>query len=309
MPDWAAFAAATVALTLLLLYFTRRSQRLLDRARIVDSRSEVAGSERGSATETPSTGAPPIDAGDTDVPPVEARDPDTPPAESDGLGGATDDPSDATDDLSDATDDRPVLTTRLLLVNAATSQAVGLAVLAVIAWWTAVPATAFGLGGPHPTLGASALPFLGTPEHVALGVGAGVALAAGNEAAARLGSRVGLAPSDRLRAAMAPGTPAEWVLLLGVALPVVAAFEETLFRGALIGALAAGFAVDPWLLAVGSSVAFGLGHGAQGRLGIAVAGALGVALAALFVATGSLLVPIVAHYVVNAAEFAVHEGP
>ncbi|MDZ5811753.1 CPBP family intramembrane glutamic endopeptidase [Halorubrum sp. AD140] len=104
-----------------------------------------------------------------------------------------------------------------------------------------------------------------------------------------------------------PAPPASWVLLLGVALPTVAVFEEALFRGALVGALAAGFAVDPWLLAVGSSVAFGLGHGAQGRLGIVAAGALGLALAGLFVATGSLLAPVVAHYVVNAVEFTVHE--
>ena len=99
----------------------------------------------------------------------------------------------------------------------------------------------------------------------------------------------------------------EWALLLAVVLPVVAAFEEALFRGALIGALSVGVAVDPWLLVVASSVAFGLGHGAQGRLGIAVAGGLGVALAGLFVATGSLLAVAVAHYVVNALEFVAHE--
>ncbi|WP_144799174.1 CPBP family intramembrane glutamic endopeptidase [Halorubrum depositum] len=264
MPNWAAFALATAALTLSLLYLTRRSQRLLERARIADSRSEVD-VEREFEGERDDADAPP--------------------------------------------DGRPVLTTRLLLANAATSQTVGFVVLVAVAWWTAVPAAAFGIGGAHPTLGFPAFASLGSPALAGLGVAAGVGLAAGNEAAARLGTRAGLAPSDRLRAAMAPGTAGEWVLLLGVALPVVALFEEALFRGALVGALAAGFAVDPWLLAVGSSVAFGLGHGAQGRLGIAVAGALGLALAGLFVATGSLLVPVVAHYVVNAAEFAAHEGP
>jgi len=268
MPNWAAFAAATVAVTLLLLYFTRRSQRLLERARIADGSPADAESGAGrleSETET--------------------------------------------DPPSDPAHGRPVLTTRLLLLNAAASQAGGLVVLAAVAWWAGVPAAAFGVGGAHPTLGAQPVASLGTVGRVGVGVVAGVALTAGNEAAARLGARVGLAPSDRLRAALAPGTAGEWVLLLGVALPVVAVFEEALFRGALVGALAAGFAVDPWLLAVGSSVAFGLGHGAQGRLGIAVAGALGLALAGLFVATGSLLVPVVAHYVVNAAEFALHERP
>ncbi len=170
-----------------------------------------------------------------------------------------------------------------------------------------MPATAFGVGESHPTLGAPAFASLGTPGLVALGVAAGAALVVGNEAAARLGRRVGLAPSDRLRATMAPKTAGEWVLLLGVVLPVIAVFEEALFRGALVGAFAAGLALDPWLLAVGSSVTFGLGHGAQGRLGVVITGALGLVLAGLFVVTGSLLVPIVAHYVVNAAEFATHE--
>ena len=96
-------------------------------------------------------------------------------------------------------------------------------------------------------------------------------------------------------------------MLLGVTLPVVAVFEEALFRGALIGALGAGTGVNPWLLAVGSAAAFGLGHGAQGRLGIVVAGGMGLALAGLFVSTGSLLTVVVAHYAVNASEFAVHK--
>lgn len=292
MPDWAAFAAATVALTLLLLYFTRRSQRLLERARIADSRSVVGDVDRDSTIEGDDAGTRLVEGDEADVGFVEddVGEPDPSPVER-------------------GVNDRPLLTTRLLLVNAATSQTAGLVALGAVAWWTAVPAAAFGIGGRHPTLGAPGIASLGSPGAVALGVAAGFALAAGNEAAARLGSRVGVAPSDRLRAAMAPETPGEWLLLLGVALPVVAAFEEALFRGALVGALAVGFAVEPWLLAVGSSVAFGLGHGAQGRLGIAVAGGLGLALAGLFVASGSLLVPVVAHYVVNAVEFAVHERP
>jgi len=295
MPEWATFALSTVALTLSLLTFTRRSQRLLDRARIVDARGAPVdgdrdGEPRPTDADAPSTD---VDAPSTDVD-ASSTDADAPPTESDAVG--------------DGSKDRPTLTTRSLLADAATSQTAGLALLVAVAWWTAVPAAAFGVGGPHPTFGSPAVASLGTPRLVALGVAAGAALAAGNEAAAGLGRRVGLAPSDRLRAAMAPGTPGEWGLLLGVVLPVIAVFEEALFRGALVGALAVGLAADPWLLAVGSSVAFGLGHGAQGRLGVVVTGALGLGLAGLFVVTGSLLVPVVAHYVVNAAEFVAHEG-
>jgi len=283
MPDWAAFAVATAALTLLLLFLTRRSRRTLESARVVDSRSDVSSVDRGGVGDRDGDRA-----GDVDADHDGDRDSDT-------------DPSPTADQRG-----RPVLTTRLLLANAIVSQAIALVVLAAIAWWTAVPASAFGIGG-HPTLGASALATLGHPGLVALGVVAGVVLAVGNETAARLGARAGVASSTRLREAMAPTDAGEWVLLLAVALPVVAAFEEALFRGALVGAFAVGFAVDPWLLVAASSVAFGLGHGAQGRLGIAVAGALGVALAGLFVVTGSLLTVVVAHYVVNAVEFVIHK--
>jgi membrane protease YdiL (CAAX protease family) len=92
-----------------------------------------------------------------------------------------------------------------------------------------------------------------------------------------------------------------------VVLPLIAVFEEFLFRGVLVGAFAVGFGVSPWLLAVLSSIAFALGHGAQGTTGVAVTGALGFVLAAAFVVTGSLLVVVVAHYLVNALEFLVHE--
>jgi membrane protease YdiL (CAAX protease family) len=90
-------------------------------------------------------------------------------------------------------------------------------------------------------------------------------------------------------------------------LPLIALSEELLFRAALIGVPAAGFAVSPWLLAVGSSLLFALGHGAQGRVGIVVTGVLGFALAAGYILTGSLLVVVAAHYVVNAMEFLLHE--
>jgi len=67
------------------------------------------------------------------------------------------------------------------------------------------------------------------------------------------------------------------------------------------------YGVNVWALAVVSSLAFALGHGAQGRVGVVVTGALGFVLAAGYVATGSLLVVVVAHYVINALEFLVHE--
>jgi membrane protease YdiL (CAAX protease family) len=119
---------------------------------------------------------------------------------------------------------------------------------------------------------------------------------------------LGVGDGERLRSALAPETRRGWIVLLLVVLPVIAGFEELLFRGALVGVVAAGYGVSPWTMVVVSSAAFALGHGAQGRLGVLVTGALGAVLAAAFVVTGSLLAVIVAHYLINALEFVVHEG-
>lgn len=173
------------------------------------------------------------------------------------------------------------------------------AVLAAFAvWYARIPPAALGLGAADLR-----------PRAAALGAGLGVLLFLGNELAQRLAARAGVEVSaaESLRELLAPASLRGWALLLLVVLPLVAGFEELLFRGALVGALAAGYGVSPWLLAAVSSVLFGLGHGAQGRAGVFVAGLLGLALAAALVLTGSLLVPLVAHYVANALEFLVHE--
>jgi membrane protease YdiL (CAAX protease family) len=70
--------------------------------------------------------------------------------------------------------------------------------------------------------------------------------------------------------------------------------EEILFRGALV----------PLLGVIGSSLLFGLLHQVRGRSRIswaAFATVAGLAFAALFRTTGSLLGPIVAHAAINAA--------
>lgn len=185
--------------------------------------------------------------------------------------------------------------TKLLLVNVAFSQGVFAALLLAGAWLTAVPPSAFGLSGPL-------LPALG------LGLVFGAALSLVNTGVGALAEAFGYAPSEDLRELLAPDSLGGWLLLLGVVLPVIAGFEELLFRGALVGALSVGFGVSPWLLAVLSSVTFALGHGAQGPLGVAVTGALGFVLAAGYIITGSLVVVVVAHYLVNVVEFVVYEG-
>ncbi len=187
--------------------------------------------------------------------------------------------------------------TLLLVVNVVFLQGMLGFVLLGGAFLTQVPAGALGLSAAT-----ASLPMVG------VGIVAGVALAGANTAAGLLAARAGYEPSADLREMLTPETRRGWLLLLGVALPAIAGFEELLFRGVLVGALAAApFGLTPWLLAVLSSVAFALGHGAQGPAGIAVTGTLGFLLAALFVVTGSLLAVVVAHYLVNALEFAGHE--
>jgi membrane protease YdiL (CAAX protease family) len=158
-----------------------------------------------------------------------------------------------------------------------------------------VPWIAVGLG--HVTL----------DRTLAIGLGLGIGLWLAGEAVGRVADAAGIGYDERLRERLAPETLPGWAGLFGLALPLVALAEELLFRGAVIGATAAGFGVSPWLLAGISSVAFALGHGAQGRVGVMATGLLGAALAVAFVLTERLLVVVAAHYVVNALEFGVHE--
>ena len=188
----------------------------------------------------------------------------------------------------DATD----LSSTELLVNTTVSQATLAAMLVAAGWLAEIPADALGLAW--------------SLELVGVGLAAGLAFAAGNEALMRMFDAAGLGYDDSLRDALTPTSLSGWLLLLFVSLPVVAGFEELLFRGVLIGALSAGLGLSPWALAVASSVAFGAAHTAQGRVGVFVTTLLGLVLAAVYVATGSLLVVFVAHYVVNAVEFTVH---
>ncbi|ELZ74358.1 putative CAAX amino terminal protease family protein [Haloferax larsenii JCM 13917] len=183
----------------------------------------------------------------------------------------------------------------MLLANVAVSQGLLGAFLVTSAWYTSVPLSALGLS------------LSGLPSKLAVGVALGGVLYAVNRAGSSVSREFGLVPDESLRDALTPETTGGWALLLLVVLPLIAGFEELLFRGALVGALAAGFDVSPWLMAAVSSVAFGVGHGAQGRLGIVVTGLLGFALAAAFVLTQSLLVVVVAHYLVNALEFVGHD--
>jgi membrane protease YdiL (CAAX protease family) len=290
--DWAAFVGVTGAVLAVVLVLARLSQAYVpesdgasgDRAGTGTGDPLPAYPERDPPDRVPLGGRPPED--DPLAAPHEHH-----PRAGDGGHGAVGPRSPPRERAGD----RPELSTGALLANVAVSQGLFGAVLVGAAVYAAVPASALGLAGT-------------TPAVLAAGALLGVALYAANEVGAAVADRVGIGHDESLRAALAPDSAAGWVLLLGVVLPVIAGFEELLFRAALVGAVPAGYGVSPWLMVGLSSVAFGAGHGAQGRAGVAVTTALGGVLGAAYVLTGSLLAVVVAHYLVNALEFVVHEG-
>lgn len=269
MPRWVAFVAFAALLTVVLLVLARQSQRLVHD---VSSGRRTATTTRlgeplGSDIERQQRNSPFRVAGDE-------------------LG----EPRPTAGNTSAGVE----LTGDVVLANVIVTQGlVGVLVLAAV-WYFSIPTWAIGL---EPV----------GPAAIAIGLGIGLALWVGNELSALLAHAVGTTYDETVRALLAPDSTRGWVLLFGVALPVIAIGEELLFRAALVGVPAGGFGIPAWVLVVVSSVAFALGHGAQGRAGILVTGALGLVLATSYVLTGSLLVVVVAHYVVNALEFLVHE--
>ena len=191
------------------------------------------------------------------------------------------------------------LTTGGLLANVAFTQGVFGIVLLGSAVYFRVPLSSLGIAPTALSTGLAA---------IAIGVGAGVGFWVGNEFAAVVADGFGIAFDESFRELLAPESTGGWLALLFIVLPTIAVVEELLFRGAAIGVPVAELGVPAWAMVIVSSVAFALGHSTQGRVGILVTGGLGIALAALFVVTNSLLAVVVAHYLVNALELIVHEG-
>lgn len=84
--------------------------------------------------------------------------------------------------------------------------------------------------------------------------------------------------------------------------------EEILFRGWLLSALHGQAGLSGAALIVAASAIFGLAHAYQRITGVILTGLAGAFFCVLYVATGSLLVPILLHVVVD-ARFAILPGP
>lgn len=102
-----------------------------------------------------------------------------------------------------------------------------------------------------------------------------------------------------------PRTTREKLLFAGVSV-TAGVTEELIYRGFLMRYLAAG----PWglsavaALAV-SSLAFGVAHAGQGAKGMLLTGVLGLLMGGLFLASGSLLLPILLHTLIDLRALAV----
>jgi uncharacterized protein len=309
MTSWTAFAVITGAVLLVLLVLSHLTQSAFDE---IDLEADSDGSATDSTGESPGSGAA--------AEPGDSRSVPDPGSDSEAVvDPASSPPSAAPDDVSaTAETDRDLeaetaepaprdrrdgvdpdsLTTGMMLANVAASQGLFALVLLGAIVYTGVPADALGIEFSRAYL----------ETGLVVGTAVGVVLYVANELGAALATRLGFDHDEQLRELLAPDSARGWAVLLGGVLPLIAVFEELLFRAALIGALSVGFGVSPWLLAVASSIAFALGHGMQGDVGVVVTGLLGFVLAGVFIVTGSFLVVVVAHYLINAFEFVVHEG-
>jgi membrane protease YdiL (CAAX protease family) len=107
--------------------------------------------------------------------------------------------------------------------------------------------------------------------------------------------------------AMIPVTTNERLLWTVVAISA-GICEEIVFRGWLLATLHAPLLLAGTALVVAASVIFGLAHSYQGITGMLLTAFAGAFFCGLYVATGSLLMPILLHIVID-ARFAILPGP
>ncbi len=175
----------------------------------------------------------------------------------------------------------------LLLLPAENLLRVGLVVACLILGWASgLPREQFGW--------ISHTPF----ADMVIGLGVGVAAqlplnALTNWAIGRFGPHI---YSPLVVLSVLPQNRGEWAPVLLALFPAVLV-EELLFRSLLLGGLGLFFPVST--LVVGTALLFGWMHSPQGRLGMIMTGVLSIVLAGLFLWRGSVLSPLVAHYVVN----------
>lgn len=121
--------------------------------------------------------------------------------------------------------------------------------------------------------------------------------------------RDGLAKQLEPIAFFLPRTASEKLLFAAMCV-VVGICEEVIFRGFLIRYIATLPIHAGWLAAtIGAAVIFGIDHGYQGWIGILTTTCLAVVFTVVFVASGTLLVPMIGHALLDLRILAMHRKP
>lgn len=181
----------------------------------------------------------------------------------------------------------------------------GLALLAMVVWLSApgVEAGQVGLRWPRewpgPVTGVVVLLVLVFVVVSTRALRGGALLESAAPVRRRSGEGRHSEPPAQATLALLPRTTAERRLftLVGVTAGVC---EEWLYRGFFLAVVAA-LAGNPStsVLVVVAALAFGLAHAYQGLVGIVTTGLLGGIMAAVYLQTGSLLVPVLLHAVID----------
>jgi membrane protease YdiL (CAAX protease family) len=181
----------------------------------------------------------------------------------------------------------------------------GLALLAVVVWAAApdVDAGALGLrwptSWPGPVTGGAVLLVLVFVVVSLRAMAAGALRTASEQLRRRPGEGRHAEPAVSSTLALLPRTRGERHLFTVVGL-TAGICEEWLYRGfflAVVSALAGG--PPAVVLVLLGAAAFGLAHAYQGVAGIVTTGILGGVLAALYLDTGSLLLPVLLHAAID----------
>ena len=93
-----------------------------------------------------------------------------------------------------------------------------------------------------------------------------------------------------------PRRTSEWLPVALAFIPAVG-MEELLFRTLWLGLF--GSVLPVWALIIATSVVFGIMHLPQGKLGVILTGSINIFFCWLFIWSGTLALPFVAHYTVN----------
>jgi len=152
----------------------------------------------------------------------------------------------------------------------------------------------------------SALVHLNKEILIGMGIGIGISVAAIVVALKLANRRAARAPKPALKQSklfpdvsyLLPISGRERALFALVAL-AAGVCEEIVFRGWLLSVFHESLNLNGWTMVLSASICFGLAHYYQGVAGIVVTSVLGLVFCGLYVGSGTLLVPIIAHVLVD----------